>query len=399
MSRFDVTFVLPSLSVLRPPGGFDIVYHLSAYLARKGFRTGIVVPFKLRQQLAENFKLPELLDYPSTFHKLSASFHTISPKLGMMQELLFLVLRKLMAGGYEFSILEEVPIMTVSDSRGFKNDTDIIIATAWETAYFVDEFLRQHDSLGMYLIQNSEDESSYSGNASILASKTYTFDLRKIVINRRLYERFKKDDPFFFNVGFDNEKYRMTTGIEQRQNYAVLFPLRVNPSKGASYAIDAAKILKHKYPFVRVIAYGDYPRKCVPKWIEYHKRPSDSEIAKLYNESSIFVLPSLVEGMPVPPLEAMSSGCAVVSTDNGGIEEYLENDVNGLIVPTRDADAISSAVEKLITDVDLRMHLARNGRITSQAFTYDEMCKTFAKIIEQVITTRSTTIYKHPALH
>ena len=48
-----------------------------------------------------------------------------------------------------------------------------------------------------------------------------------------------------------------------------------------------------------------------------------------------------VEGMPLPPLEAMACGCAVVVTDNGGINEYIKDGVNGLICPIRDSDCLA----------------------------------------------------------
>ena len=389
MSRFKVLFVLPSFSIVRPPGGFNIVYCLSAHLNRIGISTGIVVPYNLRKRIAESLNFPELRNYPSLFHKLYGEFYSFSTKLGAMRDLLFSVLRKLFGSGYDYSIIKSIPIISVSDPLEFQDEVDIIIATAWETAYFVNDFLQNHNSLGMYLIQNSEDEAVYSGNASGLASKTYAFNLKKIVINNSLRERFRNDDPFLLHVGFDNQKYYLTKSIEHRQKFTVLFPLRTNISKGAIYAINAAKILRQRYTQLRIIAYGDYPRKNVPKWIEYHRLSSDEEVAMLYNESSIFVLPSLVEGMPVPPLEAMASGCAVVCTDNAGVREYLENEVNGLIIPPGDAEAMASAVGRLMSDSNLRIRIAMEGLITSRSFTYGEMYEAFTKIISQEISTIS----------
>ncbi|MEM0136421.1 MAG: hypothetical protein QXU18_14540, partial [Thermoplasmatales archaeon] len=63
-----------------------------------------------------------------------------------------------------------------------------LIATAWETAYFVNEYTP--DVLKYYLVQHSEDDSSFSGTLSYAATKTYSFPLKKIVINVIVQNRF-----------------------------------------------------------------------------------------------------------------------------------------------------------------------------------------------------------------
>lgn len=65
-------------------------------------------------------------------------------------------------------------------------------------------------------------------------------------------------------------------------------------------------------------------------------------------------------------LEAMFFECPSVATHVGGIPEVVENGVTGLIVPPGDAEQLSSAVEKLIQNLDLRKSLGRAAKQQAQ---------------------------------
>ncbi|KPV46716.1 hypothetical protein SE19_04330 [Acidiplasma aeolicum] len=98
----------------------------------------------------------------------------------------------------------------------------------------------------------------------------------------------------------------------------------------------------------------------------------------------IFVLPSIVEGMSSPPLEAMACGCAVVVTDNGGVNEYIKDGLNGIIFPVRDSDCLYQKVILLINNKALREQMIQNGLETAKEFSYDNMNKNFIRLIEEV---------------
>ncbi len=106
---------------------------------------------------------------------------------------------------------------------------------------------------------------------------------------------------------------------------------------------------------------------------------TESAMAAFYNRCDIFVLPSRMEGFPLPPLEAMACGCAVVSTQCGGVVEYACDGVNCLLAPTRDPVALGRALERLIHDAALRERLSREAVRTAGAFGYQAMVKTFVQ--------------------
>ena len=80
--------------------------------------------------------------------------------------------------------------------------------------------------------------------------------------------------------------------------------------------------------------------------------------------STIFILPSYAEGMPMSLLEAMSWGMAVIATPVGGIPQLVENEVNGLLVAPGDIDGLAVAIRRLLEDTALRERIGAAARVT-----------------------------------
>jgi glycosyltransferase involved in cell wall biosynthesis len=83
--------------------------------------------------------------------------------------------------------------------------------------------------------------------------------------------------------------------------------------------------------------------------------------------ATVFVLPSYVEGMPMALLEAMSWGLPVIATPVGGVPEIVTHEVNGLLVPPGDVEALAAAIVRLMSDPQLRERLGRAARDTVAA--------------------------------
>jgi glycosyltransferase involved in cell wall biosynthesis len=87
-----------------------------------------------------------------------------------------------------------------------------------------------------------------------------------------------------------------------------------------------------------------------------------ADIPELLERSDVFVLSSRSEGFPVSILEAMAAGLPVVATDVGGVAEAVEDGETGLLVPAADSEALAHALERLLSDPDLRRRLGAAGR-------------------------------------
>jgi glycosyltransferase involved in cell wall biosynthesis len=77
--------------------------------------------------------------------------------------------------------------------------------------------------------------------------------------------------------------------------------------------------------------------------------------------SDVFVLPSHTEGLPNALMEAMASKLPCITTPVGGIPSLIQHDVNGLLIPPQNEQALESAMLKLLSDPDLAVCLAARG--------------------------------------
>jgi colanic acid/amylovoran biosynthesis glycosyltransferase len=95
-----------------------------------------------------------------------------------------------------------------------------------------------------------------------------------------------------------------------------------------------------------------------------------AEISSLYAEHEIFVLPSLMEGMPLVVLEAMASGMPVITTESSGMTDLIEDSHDGLFVIPGDADSLASAVAKVCLDGELRQRLGSAAQEKMKRYTW-----------------------------
>ncbi len=86
-----------------------------------------------------------------------------------------------------------------------------------------------------------------------------------------------------------------------------------------------------------------------------------SEIARHLAEADLFINTTNIDNTPISVLEAMAAGLCVVSTSVGGIPFMLEHDRTALLVPPRDAAAMSAAVERVLDEDGLAGQLSRGA--------------------------------------
>ena len=93
--------------------------------------------------------------------------------------------------------------------------------------------------------------------------------------------------------------------------------------------------------------------------------------------ADVFVLPSLVEGLPIAMLEAMALGVPTIATRINGIPEAVKDGETGLLVPPGDAIELSRRILELLEDKEVQRRLAKNGReFVLGAFDEREVART-----------------------
>jgi glycosyltransferase involved in cell wall biosynthesis len=201
--------------------------------------------------------------------------------------------------------------------------------------------------------------------------------------NRIIFEN-EQDQAFFIRENHVSpEKTHVIPGVgvnsdrflpspEPDGKPVILFPARILWDKGVGTLVEAARILKKSHD-AQVVLVGEsdpgnptsVEENVIKQWekegvIEYWGWKDD--MARVYQECHIVVLPSFYEGVPTALLEAASCGRPIVASDIPGCRTIVMDGINGFLVPVNDVQELANALIKLVSDRNLRMVMGAAGR-------------------------------------
>lgn len=179
---------------------------------------------------------------------------------------------------------------------------------------------------------------------------------------------------------------------------------RAVEKKGHEYLVDACALLRDRGLRFEcdIVIGGDAGRRALQERIDRHELAAlvrllgahdQHEVLERYRSSDIFALACVVsadgdrDGIPVVLMEAMASELPVLSTQVSAIPELVEDEVSGLLVRPRDATALAAALERLLTDRELRTRLGRQGReVVRAAFNAEQNAGVLAEVFRRVVS-------------
>src|SRR6266478_1862505 len=168
--------------------------------------------------------------------------------------------------------------------------------------------------------------------------------------------------------------------------------------KGIYYLAEAFEKVLQLIPEARLTIAGcqepeEKVRRCFAKAaqgaLEVWPFVARAEISSLYAEHEIFVLPSLMEGMPLVLLEAMASGMAVVTTESSGMTDLIEDSHDGLLVIPGDTESLASAIMKLCFDGGLRERLGRAAQEKMKRYTWSSSARRHEMVFNRAMGLRT----------
>lgn len=252
---------------------------------------------------------------------------------------------------------------------------DVIVATAWRTAEWLKAFPEEYGSK-FYFVQDYEYFMTAASDVKSRMSQTYRDGLRNIVISPACEQMvIESGGAVHAHVpnGIDLSQYSVHLDINSPQRIKIGFPARPEKFKCTSDAIAALAAFKESNPSKnwQFWTFGGQRPQGLPDWIEFHHRPSDDQLTALYNESAIFLVPSVYEGWGLPGSEAMACGAALISVDNGGVRAYAEDGLNAVICAANSPSQLVNALTRLTADSGYRFALARRGADDLKKFTWE----------------------------
>ena len=118
--------------------------------------------------------------------------------------------------------------------------------------------------------------------------------------------------------------------------------------------------------------------------LRYYPKLSFNELASLYSKSDIALCPSWYESFPLPPLEAMASKTAVITT-RLGTEDFAFDGKNSLVVSPRNLKEMVAALQTLIDNPELRKSLEKEAYKTVQSFDLKSAIKKREQILIEIL--------------
>ncbi len=166
--------------------------------------------------------------------------------------------------------------------------------------------------------------------------------------------------------------FRTTVPPEQRSPQVAMLYSN-HPAKGWGVGLQVLHAARQQVPNLRATVFGTrLPPEPLPEWVTFHLDPDPAVlVSAIYNESQVFLQPSWYEGFGFTAVEAMASGCAVVSTDNGGSRDYAFHGETALVSRPGDVAGLTSQVVRLLHDAELRLRLVEAAQSHIAAFDWD----------------------------
>jgi len=272
------------------------------------------------------------------------------------------------------------------DRRASLPPADVRIGTYWQT----NEYLAGLPADGAARMQLIQAWEVWAGPEDrVLATWRLPFDT--VVVSESLYQRGLALglDPQRLHLaanGIDHELFQVRRPVTDRAP-CVAFLAHDAPVKGLAEAIETLRLVHERRPDIELLAFGGQPRPAgLPGYVRYLHKPLGARLAdQVYNRATVFLCPSQSEGFGFPSLEAMACGAALVSTRNGGVDDFGVHEQSALLADVGDSPGLAAAILRLCEDDELRLRLAEAGRQSAARFTWSASTEAFARAVEAAL--------------
>lgn len=190
----------------------------------------------------------------------------------------------------------------------------------------------------------------------------------------------------FWNKGIRNKLIKIPFGVDlscfqqlpkQDNVFRVVFAGRMSLRKGVHYLLRAFAELS--LPDAELWLLGNKVEEISPFFKQYQDsfcylghRPQ-AELHKYYSQCSVFIMPSIEEGLSMVQLQGMACGLPLICTTNTGGDDLVEDGQEGFIVPIRDVEAIKEKILYLYKNQDVCYQMGQAAKHKVQrGFTWDD---------------------------
>jgi glycosyltransferase involved in cell wall biosynthesis len=281
---------------------------------------------------------------------------------------------------------ESVPLVSVADVGD--QLFDVVVATWWVTALHLDRLRFRH---AVYFIQSIESrfyERDIAPTLGQAAEATYSLGLHAITVASwmQLYLAVEHRAPSSLVLnGIDKELFSLTgPAIEKRLNggVRVLVEGRFDVAmKGVGEALTACAQSRADETWYLSPGACDVP----PTVDRFFSALPQQDVPAVFRSCDVLVKLSRVEGMYGPPLEMFHCGGTVATWPTTGMDEYIEDGFNALVVPMEETESVVAAINKLVDNPDLMNRLKANAYSTATTWpSWQDASRRFHSLLVRI---------------
>ncbi|MFP3191407.1 MAG: glycosyltransferase family 4 protein [Thermoproteota archaeon] len=281
---------------------------------------------------------------------------------------------------------------------------DINVATFSPTAY-VASWKSIDGSTPFYHMQHLETIMFSNPLMKKFILDTYFLPIYKVANSKWLQQKLRLivgTEFAILNPAIEHDIFYRRNVYQQDGRNINIIALGKGGWKNAIGIYNAVNLVRSKLPNKKIILhfFGQRPINGIKfdnRETIFHKNLSDDQLAELYSNSDIQVTFSTAESFPLPPLEAMACGSAVITTPYG-TEDYVIDGLNALIVEPNNVEMLADKIRLLIEDEELRQKLIENGFKTASKFNYPEQTKILIEQFKQALNQYQNSYVKEMQL-
>jgi glycosyltransferase involved in cell wall biosynthesis len=279
-----------------------------------------------------------------------------------------------------------VPIRELEGFRGVRDgdvpDADVILGTWWETVEWINK-LSPSKGVKVHFIQGYE---AFEHMPKDRVDAVWRLDIPKIAIAQWLVqlgrEMFGAKAIHLVSNSVDLQHFDAPPRrLQGEPTVGMLY--HTLPTKGVPVAFSAFELLRQRLPRARLLMFGAYhPEGDLPIRSEYHYRPPQDQIPRLYAACDVWLTASIQEGFNLPAIEAMACRCPLVSTPTGRPQEIIVNGYNGYIADS--PQALSQALYDVLAASDWE-RMSANARETVSGYTWADAADRFEEALINIV--------------
>jgi len=195
--------------------------------------------------------------------------------------------------------------------------------------------------------------------------------------------------------GVNTDQFRPFSDERKQHTFRVIFAARLLWDKGVREYVEAARLLRESGLAIEFLLAGvpdpgnpaAVNERQVRDWNDaglIRALGHVDDMVHWLHQADLAVLPSYYrEGVPKSLIEAAACGLPIITTDAPGCREIVEQGVNGLLVPCRDANALAEAIRRLHDDPNQRRRMGAAGR-----------AKVLAEFDERIVLSQTLCVYR-----